>query len=340
VADPQPPLQPAAQTGRLLPTPTNPNAVRSYIYTVVTPDMDASIHFYRDIVGYDLLERGVLDSHVPTVAGAGGAGRAYALLRHNQKEVSEEGVIRLLQAPNGAKANRPRPQSRIVDPGWATIEGHPQDWQAAYHHMLSNNIRTVSGPCYYWGPAQGDALPAHYSVTFSAFGPAGEQMFISAHPNVPQNYTGIIGPLFRHTLMCLDRYPILDFYGKLLGITVGGDDYVGEETLNYKAVNLLAGAPPGSYFRVSRFSALRDEIWEWRQWDPEVAPAWPTALDRTGLAMITLLVDDLAVARGRAKDAGFPILGEGAFPSPGRKTQDGFNLRGGVGELVEVIGRA
>jgi hypothetical protein len=140
--------------------------------------------------------------------------------------------------------------------------------------------------------------------------------------------------------MCLDRYPILDFYGKLLGITVGGDDYVGEETLNYKAVNLLAGAPPGSYFRVSRFSALRDEIWEWRQWDPEVAPAWPTALDRTGLAMITLLVDDLSVARGRAKDAGFPILGEGAFPSPGRKTQDGFTLRGGVGELIEVIGRA
>jgi catechol 2,3-dioxygenase-like lactoylglutathione lyase family enzyme len=316
----------------------NPTAARATIFTIVTPDMEASLHFYRDIVGYDLIDRGRLEGVLPTVAGIGEAGRDYALLRHNQKVVREEGVIRLLQAPKGARENRPRPHARIFDPGWATIEGHPADWQGAYHRMLQNGVRTNSGPLYYWGINQ-DEPPRQYSITFSAFGPAGEQMFISSHPNVPQNYTGLYGPLFRHTLMCLDRWPPLDFYETVFGLKSTADRYVGYETLNYRAVDLMIGAPMDTYKRTVGYASLPNEIWEFRQWDPEERPMWPTALDRTGLALITIIVDNLAAVRGRARAGGIPVLGEGGLPSPEGKTRDAFYIRGAVGELIEVIGR-
>jgi catechol 2,3-dioxygenase-like lactoylglutathione lyase family enzyme len=337
-----PPVAPAVPSSfaKAEATATNPFAARAYIFTVVTPDMEASLHFYRDIVGYDLIDRGKLDGHLPTVAGVGEAGREYALLRHNQKIVGEEGVIRLMQAPRGAKENRPRPLSKITDPGWATIEGHPSDWQAAYHRMAKNNIRTISGPLYYWYAGQpDDPPPKGYSVTYSAFGPAGEQMFISAHPAIVPNYTGIYGPLFRHTLMALDRWPVIDFYDKALGLKASDAIYVGPETLNYKSVDLLAGAPADAYYGVIDLD-LPNEIWEWRQWDPQTAPTWPTSLDRTGLAVITVIVDNLAAARSRVQTNAIAIIGEGALPSIESKTRDGFYIRGAVGELIEVIGRA
>jgi catechol 2,3-dioxygenase-like lactoylglutathione lyase family enzyme len=300
--------------------------------------MEASLHFYRDILGYDVLDRGRLGHGLPTMPGVGSQGRGFALLRHNEKIVGERGVIRLLDAPRGALANRPRPASRIVDPGWATIEGHPHDWQLAYHTMVKEGIRTLSGPLYYWGIGQQEP-PKQYSITFSAFGPAGEQMFISSHPSVEPNYAGLFGPLFRHTLMCLDRWPVLDFYEAAFGLKSNTDRYVGEETLNYRAVNLMDGAPPGTYKRTLGYSSLPNEIWEFRQWDPALSPVWPTDLDRTGLAMITILVDSLGVALARCRAAGIAILGQGALPAPGVAVQDGFYIRGAVGELIEVVGR-
>jgi hypothetical protein len=81
------------------------------------------------------------------------------------------------------------------------------------------------------------------------------------------------------------------------------------------------------------------EWWELRQYRPVSPPPWPTSLDKTGLAMTTFLVDDIAAIRARVGESGFTILGEGALPTPEGEFRDGFYLRGTEGELYEVIGR-
>jgi len=64
---------------------------------------------------------------------------------------------------------------------------------------------------------------------------------------------------------------------------------------------------------------------------------YPAALDRTGLAMLTMRVNDLAKCRAMCKAAGIAPVGEGALPLPGAASREGFCLRGAVGELIEVV---
>jgi catechol 2,3-dioxygenase-like lactoylglutathione lyase family enzyme len=319
----------------------DPYASRAYVYTVVTPDMDASIHFYRDVMGHELIDRGKLSGVMPTMAGVGDAGRPYALLRHHEFVTHDRGVIRLLEAPTGAQANRPRPLARIVDPGLAIMECHPNDWKEAFEHISHFGIRTITAPLYYYyGPAD---KPKNFSITFSAFGPAGEQMFISSHPNQevmwPTTYKGLYGPFVSCTSMCWDRWGPTDFYDAIFGLAMSGDGYVGQETENFKSVNLLTGAPPDAYFQFGEMQDLTMELWEFRQWEPTPTPPWPTNLDHTGLAMVTILVDNLGAVRARAVAAKVAILGEGGLPTPEGKSRDAFYIRGVLGELIEVIGR-
>lgn len=67
-------------------------------------------------------------------------------------------------------------------------------------------------------------------------------------------------------------------------------------------------------------------------------PPFPTSLNRTGLAMTTPVVDDLAVVRENARRHALPILGDGALPTPEGERQ-GFYSRGAVGELLEIVQR-
>src|SRR2546421_120052 len=106
----------------MAPSPTNQLDARAYVFTVVTPDLDASIAYYRDLMGYAVLRRGKLEGRLPKVPGAGHAGRGYALIRTAPERVADNGFIRLLEAPRGAMANRPRPECTILDPGFAVYE--------------------------------------------------------------------------------------------------------------------------------------------------------------------------------------------------------------------------
>lgn len=322
-----------------LPTPRNPLAARSCVYTIVTPDMAASLLFYRHVMGYDLIEAGQLAEGLPAIDGAALASRRYALLRHDEDVVSERGVIRLIEAPFGALANRPRPGSAIMDPGLAVIECHPQDWTTAYRTLIRHGVEVVSPPQHYYGGA-GDN-PKTWNMSWSCLGPAGEQIFVSSHPDRPKRYSGLFGPLGASTLMCRDRWPLWDFYEALLGIKAWADIYLGEETLNFMNVNTMVNAPRGTYIQ---FGMMGDDLtmewWEFRQWRPTATPPWPTSLDRTGLAMTTIIVDELDTVRARAARAGLAIAEGRALPVPGTSGQPALHARGAVGELVEIIGRA
>ena len=50
-------------------------------------------------------------------------------------------------------------------------------------------------------------------------------------------------------------------------------------------------------------------------------------------------VTDVARHRAMVREAGIPIIGDGALPTPEHEYQEGFYIRGPVGELLEVVAR-
>lgn len=325
--------------------PTNPLGVRAIIYTIVTPDLAASIHFYRDIMGFELISQGKLEGRLPKMEGVGEPGRAYALIR-TMEQGEEHGIVRLMAAPAGAKANRPRPGSNIVDPGYAVIECMSRSVDLSYETLTAQGAPTISGPRYYFfndmKPLPGGPQEADFEIrSYSAFGPAGEQLFISsgvtrAHKPWPAwTHKGLHDGFVAGVLVSLDRWPVWDFYDAVLGLKPTRDTYSGSE-----AVNELIGAKPGSNCQFGMLGqGVSMEWWEYHDRPNPATPPFPTSLDRTGHAMTTMMVNDLGEVRARAKAAGYRSLGEGALPTPWAPYQDGFYLRGGVGELIEIIGR-
>jgi catechol 2,3-dioxygenase-like lactoylglutathione lyase family enzyme len=343
-----------AHMPKIDPVPTNPLAARAAVFTVVTPDMDASIRFYRDLLGYDLAKTGRLRGRMPTVAGVGEAGRKYALLHAKGVSPYEYGALRLLEAPAGAVPNRPRPESQLTDPGLATFQLMTRSDVESYKKMTEGGAKTLSPPTFYSfyhdRPLPGVIHPEiDVEVTgYSVFGPAGEQMFITyglTLDNKPWPVklpAGIMhgNPEALHSafqgcsIMCLDRWPVWDFFEKSFGIKSTRDTAAEQDGLN-----TLTGLPAGSYFRFGVMGeGVGIECWEFRAIRPP-GTVYPLALDRTGLALVTLVVDDLDRVRANIRAAGIAPVGEGALPTLTAEYQDGLYLRGAVGELFEVIGR-
>jgi catechol 2,3-dioxygenase-like lactoylglutathione lyase family enzyme len=329
--------------------PTNPFSACVSIGTIVTPDMAASIRFYRDLMGYELVRTGQLEGKPPNAPGVGGPGRAYALIRPNGVEESGRGILRILEAPEGAKANRPRPGATILDAGLGAFECITGDIDKSYDRLTAAGIETVSTPQFYH---QDGVKPLPGAVaqwdtgdievrTYGAWGPGGELVFVTVvitlggKPAPAWNKPGLHDRLSGAVLISRDRWPCFAFYDAVFGIKPTKDQFLQQNT-----VNASIGAPIDTYYHFGGLGqGVGFEWWEYRALRPTLTPPFPTSLDRTGWAMFTMVVENLAEVRRRARNANIPILAEGALPTVGAERQDGFYVRGALGELIEVIGR-
>jgi hypothetical protein len=106
--------------------PSNPLGVRAIIYTIVTPDLTASIHFYRNIMGFELISQGKLGVRPPKMEGVGEPGRAYALIR-TMEPGEEHGIWR-------RRWGRRR-------------TGHAQDRTSSIQDMRSSNACRAAWTC-------------------------------------------------------------------------------------------------------------------------------------------------------------------------------------------------
>jgi catechol 2,3-dioxygenase-like lactoylglutathione lyase family enzyme len=324
---------------------SNPLGARLSIVTVVTPDMGASIHFYRDLLGYELLQTGVLGDGISTLAGIDPAGRDYALLR--QRGDAGGPAIRLLESPAGAPANRPCESATILDDGLAGIDLLTPDDGAAYNALSAAGVEILSFPQFYRlkGPKIGPGPEARIDTLdmelklFTAIGPAGELLFINR--GLAQG--GLLWPVWDEPgslysgghciLTCRDRWPLFAFYSQIFGIAPGSDRFMQQDPLN-----IAIGAPTGTYFRYGHLAEGIGLEWrEFRSVEPTSAPPCPSDIARTGLAMMTVSVRDLGRVRANVKQAGAPFLGEGALPAVGALNPEGFHIRGPLGELIEVV---
>ena len=102
-----------------------------------------------------------------------------------------------------------------------------------------------------------------------------------------------------------------------------------------KNASELIGSPDGSYFLWGNVGqGVSIEVWEVKA---ESGTVYPCSLDKTGLAMLTIRVNDLSKCREMCADAGIEPVGIGALPNAEHDQPEGFTIRGAVGELFEVV---
>ncbi len=307
----------------------NPLQARITVFTVASNDIEASVRFYRDVMGFSVLEDGALAAGQSSAPGARSLGRRYVLFNvpHSKRGAS----IRIVEAPAGAAAIRPRPAAKTWDPGLLCMEGGTRDPAESYHALASAKVPTISPPRYY--PYRGIGFDVD-PMSYAAFGPSGEQLFITASiSNSRPEWTepGLHTVPGNAAIVSLDQRPVDEFYLRALGLR-----RTNQMVSQQRNCNELIGAPRNANFLWGNVgSGVSIEVWEFQVPEGRV---YPTALDRTGLAMLTIRVNDLDKCRARCKNAGIAAVGEGALPVPGNAHPEGFTLRGAVGELIEVVG--
>ena len=309
---------------------SNPLEAKIVVFTTVSPDVDASIRFYRDVIGMSLAEEGELRGDETTAPGIGRAPRRYAILHMPGSDRSAQ--VRVLQAPRGAAPNRPRPDSGPMDPGLLVMEGLTRDPAESYHRLASANTPVITPPRYYY--FRNTTWRRDLDVmSYASFGPGSEQMFITADIRGDREewtLPGIHSGFANAAITSLDQRPVDAFYEKALGLR-----RTSQLECFQRNANQLIGAPDDGYFLWGNVGfGVSIEVWEFK------APRgtlYPTSLDRTGLAMLTMRVNDLGKCRDMCEANGIAPAGEGALPLHGNAEPRGFTLRGAVGELIEVI---
>jgi len=321
------------QTGQILwpKELSNPLEARIVVFTTVSHDVEASISFYRDVIGMTLVDDRTLPGKLTSAPGIGKAGRRQILLQ--MPESSRSASVRILEAPSGAQPIRPRPDSGPNDPGLLVMEGSTRDPAESYHALATAGTKMISPPRYYWfrNTTWGRNVDV---MSYAPFGPGGEQMFITAQINNDRpepSYPGLHSGFANAAIVSLNQEPVTDFYEKALGLK-----RTSQMECYQRNCNELIGAPANSYFLWGNVgSGVSIEVWEVKA---SKGTMYPTSLDRTGLAMLTIRVNDIEKCRRMCDEAGIRVVGEGALPSPDNIRPDGFTLRGAVGELIEVIG--
>lgn len=311
---------------------SNPLQCKIVCLTTVSPSVDASIKFYTEVMGFQLLEQGQLDMKATTAPGAGKGQRRYALI--GVQGAARGATVRIIEAPVGAAAIRPRDgadKAETWDPGLLVMEGGARDPCESFHILKTANTPMISPPRYYFFRAEGTARDLDV-MSYAPFGPGGEQLFITANVRSDRpewQLAGAHAPPGSVSIVGLDQRPIEEFYVKAFGLR-----RTSQMDCHQRNCNELVGAPADAYFLWGRMGDVSMEIWEWKMPSGTIRPC---SLDKTGLAMFTMRVNDLEKCRAMCRAAGIKVAGEGAMPILGNAAPNGFTLRGAAGELVEVV---
>ena len=298
----------------------NPFAARLIAFTIGTTRLSESITFYSEVMNYRLLD-----------AGSSPFG-ATAFLR---PDGLENGGIRLIEVPHDAKANRPRPETRAWDTGLAVMECRTSEPDQSFARLAAAGTPTLSEPMLYCFRDIAP-IPDLDVRSYAAFGPGGEQIFVTANvrPDRPawDFPDALHGPLAGAVIVGIDSAPVDTFYEQALGLVRTSAMVCAQES-----ANALIGAPADTVFRWG-FLAERVSI-EVEAFERPDTVHRPTSLGRTGLAMMTIEVSDLAAVRERCRTYSIELLDQPALKIAA-SFREGFVIRGAAGELIEVVTKA
>lgn len=282
--------------------------------TVATPDLAAALRDYRDALGLEVVESGLVPADLAASWGCPGvAGAAYAAL---QPASGTPCTLRLVEQPVPADY---RPTRTF---GWAAFEITVEDvfgWPA----RLAGAGFEIVGP-----PREIPGLP--YFVAMQMLGRGREMIYLNeVRSNTPTaDLPPAQSPVDRIFIVILatpDRAATLDWYREKLGLEEGGT-----YTIPYTMISHAFGLPPETLHGLSMAQKGRMPIVEI---DDYPAAATPRGVEAgmlpPGNSMVTLGVERLPELDWLAP----PVVRAGPLYG-GRRAA---TVRGPAGELLELV---
>lgn len=284
--------------------------------TVSTPDLDAALLDYRDLLGLELADVGVVDAGLAASWGAPkAAGQRTALLRPRSGSPC---FIRLVEAPFHPDFVPTRTY------GWAAFEITVQDVYAIAERVKGSGFETI-GP-----PKEIAGLPQF--VPMQVLGRGREMLYFNqVLSDMPTSDLPRAGSEVDHIFICIlatpDRTATMHDLTERLKLA-GGGTY----SVNYTMINKAFGLPDGTETTIAMVQHERMPIIEVDDYPVAAAPrARHDGMLPPGNAMVTLAVKDLGTV-----DVDFiapPVHRDGPLYE-GRRVAA---FIGSAGELTELI---
>jgi catechol 2,3-dioxygenase-like lactoylglutathione lyase family enzyme len=284
--------------------------------TLTTPDLDAALADYRDVLGLVLVEQGKVPRDLAASWGTPASnGARYAIM---QPQSGADAFIRLVEQPV------PADFVPVRSFGWAAFEFTVRDvfgWPA----KLAGSGFDIVGP-----PKEIPGLP--YFVALQMLGRGKEMIYLNeVRSNTPTSdlprAASPVDRIFIVILACADRPAVLDWYRDRMHLDIGAD-----YTIPYTMISKAFGLPDDHLSTITMAQKGRMPIVEVDGY-PDAATVrsrHPGCLP-PGNALVTLAVDDLG-----ALDLDWmtpPVVREGPLYG-GRRAA---SARGLAGELLELV---
>jgi catechol 2,3-dioxygenase-like lactoylglutathione lyase family enzyme len=284
--------------------------------TVSTPDLQAALADYRDLLGLRVVEDAAIPADLAASWGApAAAGQRYSLL---QPQSGVPSFIRLVEAPLHPDFTPTRTF------GWAAFELSVQDVYGLAERVKGSGFETVGPP----KPIEG--LP--FFVPMQVLGRGREMLYFNQvamdtpSSDLPKAESEV-DHIFIVILATPERPASLRHLTGKLRLDEGGS-----YTLNYTMINKAFGLPDGTESTITMVQSGRLPIVEVDGYPPAAtARAGHAGMLPPGNSMVTLAVEDLD-ALGLEFIAP-PVPRPGPLYA-GRRTA---TVRGSAGELIELV---
>lgn len=284
--------------------------------TVSTPDLDAALQDYHDLLALDFVEEGTVPTDLAESWGAPAvAGRRFALLQPQSRVPS---FIRLIELP----LRDDFVPTRTF--GWAAFELTVADVYGLAERVKGSGFETV-GP-----PKPIENLP--YFVPMQVLGRGREMLYFNqVAMDTPSSDLPKAGSEVDHIFIVIlattDRPGAVAHLRERLGLDEGGS-----YTLNYTMINKAFGLPDGTPSTLTMVQSGRMPIVEVDGYPDAATPrAADPGMLPPGNAIVTLAVDRLDRP---GLDFIAPALRRAGPLYAGRRTA---TVRGSAGELIELI---
>jgi catechol 2,3-dioxygenase-like lactoylglutathione lyase family enzyme len=284
--------------------------------TVSTPDLEAALADYRDVLGLHLVERGAIPEELAASWGApASAGQRYALL---QPQSGVRAFVRLVEAPLHPGFTPTRTF------GWAAFELTVKDVYGLAERVKGSGFETV-GP-----PKPIENLP--YFVPMQVLGRGREMLYFNQvamdtpSSDLPKAQSEV-DHIFIVILATPDRSGSLKHLKEGLKLDEGGS-----YTLNYTMINKAFGLPDGTQSTITMVQSGRLPIVEVDGYPEAATPRQAhDGMLPPGNAIVTLGVKSLDALKLDLITP--PMRREGPLYQ-GRLTA---THRGSAGELIELV---
>lgn len=302
--------------------------------TIVSNTWSQSYRFYKDALGYSVLEEGVLTVQQKAIFGVGL--NRFCLFGH-----SEGSVVRLIETlDNQAIPNRIG--ANPWDNGLGVIEAGTPDVDAAYWQVIRNKFGAIAPPTTF--DCEGPEPLGYVLMKSTAFiGPSGEQIFVTQIVDrkggvsllKEQSVKGINTPA--NAVISLENREQQFFYDKILGIVP-----VNDLVLKQPGAAAIMAGPSDMGFDMCLMGAgqhrigMEQHVYEGHN-PTYTYRTYPSSFQQTGLACASWQGKDFEELKAILLENNIEIISEIGLPIRDFQTPKALVFRGIVGEILEII---